>query len=101
MKFLSKPLFLLYFLLTAGCSQDQQLLSVPVFARVEADPIGELSGIVKSPGRDNLYWVQGHEKRERASNQRQPRYENGLLGFASQTYGKTATSCAAHRIHTE
>jgi len=57
MKFLSKPLFLLYFLLTAGCSQDQQLLSVPVFARVEADPIGELSGIVKSPGRDNLYWV--------------------------------------------
>lgn len=32
-------------------------LAPPVYARVTAEPLREMSGIVKSPGRDNVYWV--------------------------------------------
>lgn len=37
--------------------QAQTPLAPAVHARVTSEPIGEMSGMVKSPGRDNLYWV--------------------------------------------
>lgn len=36
---------------------NAQTVELEVLARVEAEPISEMSGIVKSRGRDNLYWV--------------------------------------------
>jgi hypothetical protein len=65
MKSLESPMFfplfrlavLLFATLFAVPALCQTPLAPPVHARVISDPIGEMSGIVKSPGRDNLYWA--------------------------------------------
>ncbi|MES2624619.1 MAG: hypothetical protein V4628_05045 [Pseudomonadota bacterium] len=49
-------------LLTAGCialvhAQRPEGIRPSVYAHVDAKPINEMSGIVKSPGRDNVFWV--------------------------------------------
>lgn len=49
-------------LLAFGCislvqAQLPEPLRPPVYAHVDAEPINEMSGIVKSPGRDNVFWV--------------------------------------------
>ena len=49
-------------LITAGCislvqAQVPEPLRPSVYAHVDAKPISEMSGIVKSPGRDNVFWV--------------------------------------------
>jgi hypothetical protein len=38
-------------------AQETGPLAPPVYARVSSEPIGEMSGIVKSRRRDNVYWV--------------------------------------------
>jgi hypothetical protein len=49
-------------LLALGCislvqAQLPEALRPAVYAHVDAKPIKEMSGIVKSPGRDNVFWV--------------------------------------------
>lgn len=48
---------LLFVVVQHARPQSEELLAPPVFASIGAGPINELSGIVKSRKRDNLYWV--------------------------------------------
>jgi hypothetical protein len=42
---------------TSTHAQTSEPLRPAVYAHVDAEPIKEMSGIVKSPGRDNVFWV--------------------------------------------
>jgi hypothetical protein len=43
--------------LSASAQSEPVLLAPKPYAQVVSEPIGELSGIVKSPGRNNVFWV--------------------------------------------
>lgn len=60
------PFLLLFSLAPAADLAQDAPLRLSVAARVRHEPLSELSGIVKSPRRENLYWVHndsGHEAR--------------------------------------